>query len=112
MNLDDSDEEQDLHGLRTSIFNKFPSLLPQTITATPPLSTQPNLGLKHSKSESRAEQLEHSIAEQIIEQIDMPEHQNIEQVTEQTIKPITTDQISRVFQIKQIHLQQSQPCLL
>ena len=39
MNLDDSDEEQDLQGLRTSIFNKFPSLLPQTITI-PTLSEQ------------------------------------------------------------------------
>ena len=81
MNLDDSDEEQDLQGLRTSIFNKFPSLLPQT-TTTPTLSEQPELGQKQSESESRIEQSKQSIVEQTIEQIDKPEHQNIEQVSE------------------------------
>ena len=40
MNLKDFDEEQDLQGLRISIFNKFPSLFPQT-TAIPTPSEQP-----------------------------------------------------------------------
>ena len=64
MNLDNSNEEQDLHGLRTSIFNKFPSLLPQTITILPSL-VQP-------ESESKIKQPEQSMAEQTIEQTDRP----------------------------------------
>ena len=54
MNLDDSDEEQDLQGLKTSIFNKFPSLLPQTTTTSTALE-QPELGQKQSESKSRVE---------------------------------------------------------
>ena len=65
MNLDNSNEEQDLHGLRTSIFNKFPSLLPQTITILPSL-VQP-------ESESKIKQPEQPMAEQTIEQTDRPE---------------------------------------
>ena len=71
-----------LHGLRTSIFNKFPSLLLQTIAATPSSSAQSELGLKHLESESRVEQLEQSIAEQTVEHIDKPEHHNTEQILE------------------------------
>ena len=91
MNLDDSDEEQDLHGLRTSIFNKFPSLLPQNIAATPPSSAQSELGLKHLESKSRAKQPEQSIGEQTVEHINKSEHQNSEQISEQTVRPIIID---------------------
>ena len=58
MNLDDSDEEQDLHGLRTSIFNKFPSLLPQNNVDIPLPPSQSELISKQLESESRAEQPE------------------------------------------------------
>ena len=62
MNLEDSNEEQDLQGLNTSIFNKFHSLFPQT-TAIPTPSEQPELRLEQPELESRLEQLERPIVE-------------------------------------------------
>ena len=90
MNLDDFDKVHDLQGLRTSIFNKFPSLFPQT-TATSTPSEQLKLGLKRPEHEPRVEQPEQSIVGQTIDQIDRSEHRNTEQIVEQTTKPITTE---------------------
>ena len=93
MNLEDSDEEQDLQGLKTSIFNKFPSLFPQTTTIPTP-SEQPELILKQLEQEPRLQQLKQPSAEQTmkhvieqtVEHAVRSEQQNIEQNIEQTIK--------------------------
>ena len=70
-------------------FRRTP-LFPQTTTTSTP-SEQLELGLKQPEPEPRVEQPKQYIVEQTIEQIDRPEHQNTEQIAEQTIKPITTE---------------------
>ena len=81
MNVEDFDEEQDLQGLKTNIFNKLSSSSAQTIA----IPTQPE------QSEPRLEQPEQSIVEQTTEQTARPEQQTIEQTAEQTIKPTSPE---------------------